>query len=385
MGIMDVPTKFAPAALALPQKLQDDHALVTAQTSLMQFLQAVSGMIAVLNPERQFVYASADFVKFLGAASATTLVGKRPGQALQCVHQSDEPGGCGTSEACSVCRLTDSILESGRVHDRVSRECRLTTRAPGTGTLDLSVTSTPWNLEGRTFTVLSVRDIGVEKRQKTLERVFFHDIVNTAGGLSGILGLLADYPDLNAGKALVGMSQRSAEDILEEILAFQQLKLAEAGELVVKPTELRATRVVQEVVDKVRYHTVAEGRRIEIESDEGDALVASDRLLLERVLVNMVKNAFEASTGGSAVTVGWRRAPKRVVFWVHNSGVMPRDVQLQIFQRSFSTKGLDRGLGTYSMRLIGEACLGGRVAFTSSEAGTEFTLSLPQSNRNEPY
>jgi hypothetical protein len=365
MGIMDVPTKFAPAALALPQKLQDDHALVTAQTSLMQFLQAVSGMIAVLNPERQFVYASADFVKFLGAASATTLVGKRPGQALQCVHQSDEPGGCGTSEACSVCRLT--------------------TRAPGTGTLDLSVTSTPWNLEGRTFTVLSVRDIGVEKRQKTLERVFFHDIVNTAGGLSGILGLLADYPDLNAGKALVGMSQRSAEDILEEILAFQQLKLAEAGELVVKPTELRATRVVQEVVDKVRYHTVAEGRRIEIESDEGDALVASDRLLLERVLVNMVKNAFEASTGGSAVTVGWRRAPKRVVFWVHNSGVMPRDVQLQIFQRSFSTKGLDRGLGTYSMRLIGEACLGGRVAFTSSEAGTEFTLSLPQSNRNEPY
>ena len=42
-----------------------------------------------------------------------------------------------------------------------------------------------------------------------------------------------------------------------------------------------------------------------------------------------------------------------------------RQVQLQIFSRSFSTKGPDRGLGTYRMCLLSERYLYGRVWFES--------------------
>jgi sensor histidine kinase regulating citrate/malate metabolism len=57
---------------------------------------------------------------------------------------------------------------------------------------------------------------------------------------------------------------------------------------------------------------------------------------------------------------------------------MPRSVQLQVFNRSFSTKGAGRGLGTYSMKLLTERFLGGRVWFTSTrEAGTTFYASYP--------
>jgi sensor histidine kinase regulating citrate/malate metabolism len=49
-----------------------------------------------------------------------------------------------------------------------------------------------------------------------------------------------------------------------------------------------------------------------------------------------------------------------------------------MFQRSFSTKGSDRGLGTYSMKLLGERYLHGEVEFTTSqEEGTTFRLILP--------
>ena len=59
-------------------------------------------------------------------------------------------------------------------------------------------------------------------------------------------------------------------------------------------------------------------------------------------------------------------------------GVIPPDDQLQIFQRSFSTKGRGRGLGTYSIRLLGEAYLGGAVSFTSTQrTGTTFRIELP--------
>ena len=55
---------------------------------------------------------------------------------------------------------------------------------------------------------------------------------------------------------------------------------------------------------------------------------------------------------------------------------MPDDAQLQIFQRSFSTKcEPGRGLGTYSMKLLGERFMGGVVDFTSrAPEGTTFRL-----------
>jgi sensor histidine kinase regulating citrate/malate metabolism len=66
-----------------------------------------------------------------------------------------------------------------------------------------------------------------------------------------------------------------------------------------------------------------------------------------------------------------------VELWVNNPTFMPRDVQLQVFKRSFSTKGAGRGIGTYSMRLLASRYLGGTVDFTTSEAdGTTFRVRL---------
>jgi sensor histidine kinase regulating citrate/malate metabolism len=56
-----------------------------------------------------------------------------------------------------------------------------------------------------------------------------------------------------------------------------------------------------------------------------------------------------------------------------------REVQLQLFKRSFSTKGAGRGIGTYSMKLLGEKYLKGKVWFQSSpEKGTTFFIAIPQ-------
>jgi sensor histidine kinase regulating citrate/malate metabolism len=57
---------------------------------------------------------------------------------------------------------------------------------------------------------------------------------------------------------------------------------------------------------------------------------------------------------------------------------MPEEVKLQVFKRSFSTKGKGRGLGTYSIKLLTEKFLKGKVYFISEENfGTEFTIEIP--------
>ena len=63
---------------------------------------------------------------------------------------------------------------------------------------------------------------------------------------------------------------------------------------------------------------------------------------------------------------------------MHNNNYIPEDIQMQIFHRSFSTKESGRGLGTYSMRLVGENYLKGKVYFTSDKLkGTTFLIDLP--------
>jgi signal transduction histidine kinase len=58
---------------------------------------------------------------------------------------------------------------------------------------------------------------------------------------------------------------------------------------------------------------------------------------------------------------------------------MSESVQRQVFQRSFTTKELGRGLGTYSMKLLSERYLNGNVSFTTSpKQGTTFTARYPR-------
>jgi sensor histidine kinase regulating citrate/malate metabolism len=87
----------------------------------------------------------------------------------------------------------------------------------------------------------------------------------------------------------------------------------------------------------------------------------------------------EATSPGQTITLRCEpEGANAVVFSVHNDGFIPRDVQLQIFHRAFSTKGTGRGLGTYSMKLLGERYLGGQIRFESSpESGTTFMARFP--------
>jgi signal transduction histidine kinase len=105
--------------------------------------------------------------------------------------------------------------------------------------------------------------------------------------------------------------------------------------------------------------------------------LVSDRVLLRRVVTNMLKNAAEAS-GGQTVHIRTARQGDGIAIEVRNSGYMSREVQLQLFKRSFSTKGEGRGYGTYGMKLFGERYLKGKIRFVSTpESGTAFTFLLP--------
>lgn len=383
-----LPTAFAPAERADPATLAADARFFAEQPLLQQMLAAVPEVFIVLNEQRQIVFANPALYRLVsgdddgpgdkdaGAGSSkdgNRLIGLRPGEALSCQHAFSEPGGCGTTEFCRSCGAVRAIMSSLKGNDTV-QDCRIL-RQDGTP-LDLRVWATPLEIEERTYSLFTVQDISHEKRRTVLERLFFHDILNTATGLAGFSALLKDAPPEEIDELREAIVQLS-DQLVEEVQAQQLIVAAEEGELALEPSPLNSRALLQEAVELARGHQSAAGRTLRVALNSRSVWFVSDKTLVRRVLMNLVRNALEACAPGDTVTLASRSAPDRVELSVHNPGAMPRAVQMQLFQRSFSTKGSGRGLGLYSIRLFSERYLGGQVWFTSSPEGITFTVSLP--------
>ena len=365
-------TWFAPAKRATPRRLEQVSALLAEHVLLREMIDAVPVMVAVLNEQRQIVAGNAALKAAVG--DETELLGLRPGEALQCQRSDAEPGGCGTSRFCQHCGTVNVVMASADGDSAVD-ECRIV-RADG-GTMDLRVWARRLEIEGEALCVMSLLDISDEKRREALERVFFHDVLNTAGGVLGCLEI-SDRGDDHKRDELVARAQTLATRLVHEIKAQRELRAAEEGGLQSEPQRFDGRQLMEEVRQLYALHRVAEGLQI-IVSGKGTALpMECDRLLLSRVLGNMVKNALEASLPGDQVTLSADVEADEAVFSVHNPTAMPLRVQRQVFQRSFSTKGPGRGLGTYGMRLLAEGHLNGSVDFNSaSDTGTTFRVRVP--------
>jgi len=235
-------------------------------------------------------------------------------------------------------------------------------------------------VDDETFTVFSVVDISNEKRRKMLERIFFHDVINTAGCIKGLADLMlqTDAADSEI-KEMTAMLGESADQLLEEISAQVQLSAAESGDLKAEHKPVQASELITQVIRQFHSYRIAKDRNIVADPAADNFVFVSDPVLLRRVLINLVKNALEASASGQTITLGAEMNGASVSFTVRNQAVMPPAVQLQIFSRSFSTKGSGRGVGTYSIKLLTEKYLHGKVTFVSEAvAGTRFTVTFPR-------
>lgn len=371
-----LPTEFASPERATPGEIAQATTALASEGLLCRLLDAMPDCVMVLNKHRQIIYGNAALTRMAAAMGCHAFLGQRPGELLSCKVASEAPSGCGTGEACRNCGAALTILDSlaGR---KATNECRiLSGTGDGLSALDLQVSGTPFEWHGEQYVLLVVGDISSSKRRQVLERIFFHDILNTAGSIQGIVGLLASG-DATLPEMMNDLNLTS-DSLVNEIRSHRILVAAESNELAVSRTRLRGMEVLDNVARSLRVHRVAEGKGIELAADSTDFHFESDATLLMRVLGNILKNALEASKPGQTVVQGCRLAGSEVVFWCQNPAVMPRAVQLQLFQRSFSTKGSGRGIGTYSIKLLTERYLKGTVSFVSApETGTVFTVKLP--------
>ena len=168
------------------------------------------------------------------------------------------------------------------------------------------------------------------------------------------------------------------EDLTDEFYLQKIVVAAENNRLIVNPQKFNSLGLFLEIINTFQDKEISKDKYIKIDYNADYGLLVSDTALVRRVIIYMVINALEALQLGDTVTLDCKLRRKYIEFLVNNPSFMTEEIQKKVFTKYFSTKHAHKGLGTYSMKLLSERYLDGRVTFSSTKkTGTTFKVIYP--------
>jgi two-component system sensor histidine kinase DctS len=182
-------------------------------------------------------------------------------------------------------------------------------------------------------------------------------------------------PNLVHWLELIKQQARRAASVLRRITQFVR-----KGE--VHPVPLDLNELVREVLGMLDLEIRQQHVVTRVELAEPLPLVSADRLLVEQVLVNLVRNAVEALAAAGAeardLRISTRQEAEGIVVAVSDSGPGLTEAQLaRVFEPYFTTKNQGTGLGLAICRSTIEAHQGKIWARNNVQGGAEFEFLLP--------
>lgn len=201
---------------------------------------------------------------------------------------------------------------------------------------------------------------------------------------SAILKVLDREPvDLDLVREWAGMISTSAERAGEIIRRLREFL---SGKQVDWQSE-RIADLAQGAIDMVSFDLAKQNIRLTRVIEPPDASVEADRVQLQQVLINLLRNAIEALQSRASdreIKISARALGGRVVIEVTDNGPgIPAATQRSLFQAFNTTKADGMGLGLTISRTIVSAH-GGTIEHRPTESGgAHFTIVLPPRRTGE--
>lgn len=356
------------------------HELFSEGVVSRALLDAVPNPLLIINEDWRIVYANPAVRSLIDKGGEPQVKGLSEGEAFHCVHTRHSLQEAGNNECCRICGVA-RVLSMSLQGKTASEDCHLDCELTGTASnLDLRVWATPVEFNNERFSLLSLVDISDKFRREMLEKICFHDLLNTLSSIRGFLSIIKDekIEDLDE---ICDLLERTTQSSIDEITAIRLLDSVAHKDLQVQPEALESLEFMDLMIKTAQSHPAAVDKHLKI-AESASRPFRTDPRLLRRIISNMIINALEATLAGGTVTLGCTADNLVLRFWVHNEQLIPNDVRTRIFKKISSTKGSGRGFGTYSIKLLSEA-LGAEVHFTSTKSnGTVFSLQLRIQDRS---
>lgn len=189
--------------------------------------------------------------------------------------------------------------------------------------------------------------------------------------------------------ALPAEGREALDLVREDVAALRQLveELMEVSEL----DSGRATVRAEDVQLRTFVETLLRRRRRDVQVEGPDLVITADKARLERIVGNLVDNAFTHGQGRD-VRVEIREAEGESFITVSDGGPgVPREDRAQLFRRFYkgdASRSRDRGGIGLGLAISYENArlLGGRIDVSSlpGERGVAFTVRLPVGREHSP-
>lgn len=299
----------------------------------------------------------------------------------------------------TLCYLTRTALDSGR---SISDHEAVVLRMPGTKPRPVSVTVSPiFTTDGtQKGVVLILRDLTqVRTLEETVRRAdrlsmvgtmaagLAHEIKNPLGGIKGAAQLLqmelGKDDELKEYTQLIIRETERVNRIIEELLDLSRPRDAQLG-------KVNISQILDEIVLLQKQAVAERAISFRLHLDPSIPDISGDRDLLVRLLLNLIKNAGEASPDGERITIESRidseyhmsipgdRPTPMVLITISDKGPgIPQKQLDQIFTPFYTTKDGGSGLGLpICQKIVTDH--GGFIQIENrTEGGTSVKVSLP--------
>ena len=211
---------------------------------------------------------------------------------------------------------------------------------------------------------------------------FFHDVKTPLAIMFSYMQMMDKLPGLpEEAKAHMSEVKKNWFRVTKLINDANDRTKINRGTLIPRIKNHDIVALVRETAEATSTLADKKNLRLRFYTNVSDKVMATDKNMVERIILNLLSNSIKYTPVGGEVSVTVHDHKNRVVLTVADNGRgIPPDVLERIFQRSVRAPGAQSqegsGLGLSIVKELAEV-MGGEVSIRSDSAGTQVGVKLP--------
>lgn len=257
---------------------------------------------------------------------------------------------------------------------------------------ELEISTSPVYRRGRVQQgiILVVRDITRQRQLMKIEQqnrrmqelgqiaaTVAHEIRNPLGGIEGFASLLQkdlekEHPEWSKMAGYIIEGSKTISRLVENVLRS-------ARPLSPQPIEFNIVDLVEEIQRHIEIDPgFSKDIQLRYQPYEPHLTVFADRAMVGSVMLNLIRNAYQAINGVGSIQITTFMKDHNLVLTIKDTGPgIPQENLDRIFSPFFTTKEKGNGLGLYETYRIIQSHNGQIEIKSSADYGTLFIITLP--------
>ncbi|WP_175609933.1 hybrid sensor histidine kinase/response regulator transcription factor [Zobellia uliginosa] len=201
------------------------------------------------------------------------------------------------------------------------------------------------------------------------------------GPTNTLLQEFSESPDLTDKLSLIKRQLKKIYELIEQVQDFRR---ADSNLLKMNYTRFDFKTFIEEITEDFRFMATNDKKGFDLVGEDSSIIVVADRDKLEKIVNNLVNNAFKYTQTNDSIKIEYRSEEKNLIVSVIDTGIGIDEVdQKHIFERFYQSHKIKSshlsgsGIGlAFSKRLV-EMHYGYIHAESEPGKGTKITFKLP--------